>query len=236
MAVCLGPHGLSPGQRWRPTHSEGVLAANCEGALLEGPPHKKQKPRMVSTTDPDCAMATSNRRSFAEASYKQHVAVDDRAGVIVDVAITRGDANEGNLIERHVDRAAALIGKRAKTVTADAGYAYGKVYAAMEARGIDPVIPAKAGPTERPKYRRSTSGFGRGSTHKRARIGILKHSFCVGRDARKSHCVKTADGSGRQTGLTAALGAEFRCLPAADLGLLPQPAQHCPPLAQPRVH
>jgi hypothetical protein len=33
-----------------------------------------------------------------------------------------------------------------KTVTADAGYAYGKVYGELERRGIDPVIPAKAEP------------------------------------------------------------------------------------------
>jgi hypothetical protein len=36
-----------------------------------------------------------------------------------------------------------------KTVTADAGYAYGKVYGDLERRGIDPVIPAKAEPIRR---------------------------------------------------------------------------------------
>ena len=82
-------------------HVNRVLAANAESALLEGPPHMKQKPKVVSTTDPDCAMASSSRRLFSEPSYKQHVAVDDRAGVIVDVAVTRGDVNEGNLINLH---------------------------------------------------------------------------------------------------------------------------------------
>lgn len=127
-------------------HIADVLAANAETALLEGPPHLKSKPKLVSTTDPDCAMATSSRRTFSEPSYKQHVAVDDRAAVIVDVAITRGDVNEGNLLEGHVARAEAITGKRVGIVTADAGYAYGKVYAAMENRGIDPIIPAKAEP------------------------------------------------------------------------------------------
>jgi len=127
-------------------HVDRVLAANAEGALLEGPPHTKQRPKVVSTTDPDCAMASSSRRLFSEPSYKQHVAVDDRAGVIVDVEVTRGDVNEGNLIERHVDRAEALTGKRVRVITADAGYAYGKVYAAMETRGVDAIIPAKAEP------------------------------------------------------------------------------------------
>ena len=33
-----------------------------------------------------------------------------------------------------------------KTATADAGYAYGKVYGALERHGIDALIPAKAEP------------------------------------------------------------------------------------------
>jgi transposase len=128
-------------------HIEDVLVANAEGALLQGPPHVKRRARVVSKTDPDCAMATSSRRTFTEPTYKQHVAVDDRAGIIVDVAVTAGDVNEGNLIEQHVDRATTLMGRSPATVTADAGYAYGKVYAALERRGIDPIIPAKAEPT-----------------------------------------------------------------------------------------
>jgi hypothetical protein len=37
-------------------------------------------------------------------------------------------------------------GSKPVTVTADGGYAYGKVYGDLEERGIDPVIPAKAEP------------------------------------------------------------------------------------------
>ena len=37
-----------------------------------------------------------------------------------------------------------------RTVTADAGYAYGKVYGGLERRGIDPLIPAKAEPIQSP--------------------------------------------------------------------------------------
>jgi transposase len=127
-------------------HIEDVLVANAEGALLSGPPHVKRRAHVVSTTDPDCAMATSSRKTFTEPTYKQHVAVDDHAGIIVDVVVTPGDVNEGNIIEQHVERAAELTGNQATVVTADAGYAYGKVYAALEARSIDPIIPAKAEP------------------------------------------------------------------------------------------
>jgi hypothetical protein len=37
-----------------------------------------------------------------------------------------------------------------KTVTADAGYAYAKVYGALERRGIDALIPTKAEPIRSP--------------------------------------------------------------------------------------
>ena len=127
-------------------HIDDVLLANADGTLLPGAPHLKHKSRVVSTTDPDCAMATSSRRRFSEPCYKQHVAVDDRAGVVVDILVTRGDVNEGNVLAQQVAHAEELTGRSAEAVTADAGYAYGKVYAALEQRGIEAVIPAKAEP------------------------------------------------------------------------------------------
>ena len=43
--------------------------------------------------------------------------------------------------------ATAEVAERAvSTVTADAGYAYAKVYGGLERRGIDPLIPAKREP------------------------------------------------------------------------------------------
>jgi transposase len=125
-------------------HIGDVLLANADDTLLPGAPHLKQKPRVVSTTDSDCAMATSSRRRFSEPCYKQHVAVDDRAGVVVDILVTRGDVNEGNVLAQQVAHAEELIGHSAEAITADAGYAYGKVYGALEERGIEAVIPAKA--------------------------------------------------------------------------------------------
>jgi hypothetical protein len=67
-------------------------------------------------------------------------------GVIVDVEVTTGETNEGRVVIERIDAAAATTGGKVKTVTADAGYAYGKVYGDLERRGIDPVIPAKAEP------------------------------------------------------------------------------------------
>ncbi|WP_256465111.1 transposase [Bradyrhizobium sp. CW7] len=47
------------------------------------------------------AMNARNRR--LEPAYKQHTAVDDKIGVILDVAVTTGQTNEGEMIELQVD-------------------------------------------------------------------------------------------------------------------------------------
>ena len=49
-------------------------------------------------------------------------------------------------IAGQADAVAATTGIAIKTITADQGYAYGKVYGALERRKIDPVIPAKKEP------------------------------------------------------------------------------------------
>jgi hypothetical protein len=91
-------------------------------------------------------MATNARDRRLEPAYKQHAAVDDLCGVILDVEVTTGQENEGDHILARVDAVAQTTGTGVKTATADQGYAYGKVYGGLERRGIDPVIPAKKEP------------------------------------------------------------------------------------------
>jgi len=102
--------------------------------------------KKVCITDPDASMATNGRNRRLEPAYKQHAVVDDLRGVVVDVEVTTGETNEGQVVIERIDAAAATIGREVKFVTADAGYAYGRVYGDLERRGIDPVIPAKAEP------------------------------------------------------------------------------------------
>lgn len=121
--------------------SVGTAKSLAERDAKQSGRHKK-----VCVTDPDATMATSGRNRRLEPAYKQHTAVDDVRGVILDVEVTTGEANEGGEIERQADAVAATTGAAIKTITADQGYAYGKVYGALERRGIDPVIPAKKEP------------------------------------------------------------------------------------------
>jgi IS5 family transposase len=129
-------------------HVERVERANPSPDEEESEKKGRQtgKFKKVSTTDPDATMATSARNRRLEPAYKQHAAVDDVRGVILDVEVTTGEVNEGQVVEERVDAIMGTTGVAITTMTADAGYAYAKVYGAMERRGIDAIIPTKAEP------------------------------------------------------------------------------------------
>ena len=97
-------------------------------------------------TDPDASMATSGRNRRLEPSYKQHGVVDDLCGVIVEVEVTTGEANEGDHILDRLDAAAATLGGPIGVATADAGYAHAKVFGGLESREIDAIVPTRAEP------------------------------------------------------------------------------------------
>jgi transposase len=119
------------------THVSQVLAENP--AEEEAAPPGKVK--RVSTTDPEASLATTNQGQRLDPSYKQHTAVDDRAGVIVDVAVTTGEANEGKELLGQLGRVAEQTGQALQAVTADGGYASSANYAALEEAGVTAVIP-----------------------------------------------------------------------------------------------
>ena len=69
------------------------------------------KPAKVSRTDPDARLATSGGRGRAEPSYKQHAVVDDARGVVLDVSVTSGSVNEGDVIESQVEAVCEVSGR-----------------------------------------------------------------------------------------------------------------------------
>ena len=100
--------------------------------------------KKVCVTDPDATMATYGRNRRLEPAYKQHTAVDDVAGVIVDVEVATGQENEGMAVASRLDAIVATTGKSIAIATMDAGYAYAKVFRALEDRKIKGIVPAKA--------------------------------------------------------------------------------------------
>jgi len=102
--------------------------------------------KRYSTTDADATMTTNNKAWRMEPSYKQHTAVDDQAGIIVDVMLTTGEVSEGQQLTQQLRQVESATGIVIKTVTADAGYAHSANYRELEQRGIHAVIPPQARP------------------------------------------------------------------------------------------
>ena len=74
--------------------------------------------------------------------------VDDARGVVLDVSVTAGTVNEREVLESQVEAVRELSGRDPALVTADSGYAYSKVYAALERRGVAALIPSKKEPSQ----------------------------------------------------------------------------------------
>jgi transposase len=122
-------------------HAAAVVAANP--AEFEWKDRQHGKYKKVCMTDPDATMATNGRNRHLEPCYKQHTAVDDVMGVVVDVEVTTGEENEGTAVEARLDAIPITTGTPIKTATMDAGYAYAKVFRALEDRDIEAIVPAK---------------------------------------------------------------------------------------------
>ena len=100
-------------------------------------------PKKRSTTDPDATLTTSSHTFRMEPSFKQHTAVDDLSGVILDVKTTTGEASEGKELLEQINRIEDATGKKVKAVTADMAYAHTENYSQLEHRGIEAVIPVQ---------------------------------------------------------------------------------------------
>ena len=131
-------------------HAAQVLCENAQdpednGSPLErkpGRPRTQEKaPKKVSLTDPDATLTTSCNSFHMEPSFKQHTAVDDKAGVVVDVAVTTGEASEGEQLLSQVERIETNTGRKIETLTADAAYAHSENYRKLEERGTGAIIP-----------------------------------------------------------------------------------------------
>lgn len=143
---------------------------------------KKRSRKKRSRTDPDATLATSRADIRLEPCYKQHTAVDDRAGVVVDAEVSTGEASEGQQLLEQLDRVETRLGRAAQTVTADGAYAHGANYAALEARGIEAVIPPQAG-AKAPK-RIPSARFRYDAKHEVVRCPAGRH---LRRSGRRAH-------------------------------------------------
>jgi transposase len=127
-------------------HANEVISENREEGDADpvkkrGRPRTRDKVKKVSLTDPEATMATSSSNYYLEPTYKQHTAVDDQTGILVDVDLTTGEINEGTKLIETIDRIEKLTQKPIKCVTADKGYSHSINYHELDQRNIDAVIP-----------------------------------------------------------------------------------------------
>lgn len=109
--------------------------------------------KKLCRTDPDATMATSSKAPLRPA-YKQHTAVDDREGVVVDVEIVTGEEHDTGRFGERLDAIEETLGRAPDRITADSVYGAGRIYAALEDRRIEAVIP----PLRAPR-RKGAQGF-----------------------------------------------------------------------------
>ena len=130
---------------WESVAADYAARTLAENTAPEETPARARRAKIKkrSATDPEATLATSSKDYHLEPSYKQHTAVDDQSGVIVDVEVTTGETSEGTQLPDQLERVADVLGHNPTTVTADTAYAHGANYAACEARGIDAVIPPR---------------------------------------------------------------------------------------------
>jgi transposase len=127
-------------------HAENVIKENIseeEKSKGRGRPKKQPKPKKRSTTDPDATMTTSSHTHRMEPFYKQHGAVDDICGVVVDVEVTTGEVSEGSQLPDQVKRIEENIGREIEIISCDAGYAHGKNFEHLEQKNIEAIIPTQ---------------------------------------------------------------------------------------------
>jgi transposase len=101
--------------------------------------------KKLCRTDPDATMATSSKAPLRPA-YKQHTAVDDLAGVVVDVEIVTGEEHDTGRFTERLDAIEETLGVIPDRITADTIYGVGRIYAVLEERQIDAVIPPLRSP------------------------------------------------------------------------------------------
>ena len=134
-------------------HVDAVGTANTqEGPARDasggsGPPAAKPPNASVCMTDPDASLTKNNQAHRSEPSFKHHTAVDAEHGVVLDVAVTTGAVHDTRFVEDQMTAVAAATGRAIRTATMDASYAITRVFADLEARSVEAVIPVRA---ERP--------------------------------------------------------------------------------------
>ena len=101
-------------------------------------PMKASRGAVFQTGAKKPSMETTARNRRLEPYYKRHATMDDARDVVLDVAVTAGEENEGETIKAQLEEVRRIAAREIRTATADTGYAYSKVFGDLERRGMQP--------------------------------------------------------------------------------------------------
>ena len=108
------------------------------------PKEKAKVRRTVSTTDPDAGML--NRPGKPEGMhYLSHQSVDDAHGIVVDVAVTPGNANDSEPYLERIEYICNHLGLDIKKTGADSAYGTSLICQVLEDMGIGLYTPGTTG-------------------------------------------------------------------------------------------
>jgi hypothetical protein len=113
-------------------------AANGDDGADDDPAPPKAS-RQTNLTDPDSAIMRKSCRHEYRQAYNAQAIVDADGSALILATTVLSTTNDRQDIDALVDRPCDSVGKP-DTLLADAGYAGEKVVAALESRGIEPLI------------------------------------------------------------------------------------------------
>jgi transposase len=133
---------------------DAIVEAHADAVLTELDSTPAPSPEVATTsktqricqTDPDASLGKGGRLPRVEPAYKQQTAVDTKQGVILDVEVTTGGVHDSNTLSA-LDEVPRVTGRSITIVTLDAGYGVARVFAELEARRIEAIVPTRREPS-----------------------------------------------------------------------------------------
>lgn len=115
---------------------------------------KTEVQRTINTTDPDAGMMHRPGKPVGM-HYLSHQSVDAAYGIVVDVAVTPGNANDSEPYLERIEYMCSHLGLKIKTVSADSAYGTSLICQTLHERGIRLYTPkATGGITYKVEFRR----------------------------------------------------------------------------------
>jgi transposase len=133
---------------------DAIVEAHADAVLSELDNTSAPSPEVVTTsktqricrTDPDASLGKGGRLPRVEPAYKQQTAVDAKKGVILDVEVTTGGVHDSKTLSA-LDEVPRVTGRSITIATLDAGYGVARVFAELEARKIEAIVPTRREPS-----------------------------------------------------------------------------------------